>query len=108
MYIWKKICNYTLNTEKNENTNSILKLDVYPNLDKGIFYPLPIKNIKIEIINLLGETIYSATVNKINSKNRKDSIGINILKKSLILNRKHPIKHTSTSTHRGIDSSISI
>jgi len=71
--------NYTLNTGINETTNSILKLDVYPNPNKGIFsIQSQLKISKIEIINLVGKTIYLAVINdnKVNIDLRKEAKGV--------------------------------
>ncbi len=71
--------NYTINTGINENPNSILKLDIYPNPNNGIFsIQLPFKISKIEIINLVGETIYLEVVNNNKAKIdlRKEAKGI--------------------------------
>jgi len=71
--------NYTFNTGIYENPNSILKLDVFPNPNKGIFYVnSSLKISKIKIINLLGKTKYSAILNgkkvKININNEAKGI----------------------------------
>tara|TARA_B110000091_G_scaffold157434_1_gene167749 strand:- start:560 stop:1930 length:1371 start_codon:yes stop_codon:yes gene_type:complete len=59
--------NYTLNTGINKNSISIL--DFYPNPTKGIFYiQSQLKISKVEIINLVGETIYFLKLNNNKAK----------------------------------------
>jgi hypothetical protein len=70
---------YNLNTGVNENPNSKLKLDVYPNPNKGVFFiQSQLKISKIDIINLKGKTIYSLQLNnnKANIDLSKEAKGI--------------------------------